>query len=223
MGQAGWAGLTAIAGALLMLVGAALLQIAGVDLDTAVEDRAITNYLIDAAAEEKLLIANLSVWIAGVTLLAVAGASLSMLGDRAHPATSAARTLYAAGAPLAVAAFVVWFALIKLAAGTVDPAADTSLAETLAWIATRADWIATIMLVAAGPALLSLAGRGTWVPRWLAGWGAVAAIAGILTAIAIFAGGLTTYGLLVVPVGVGWTIAAGVVALRTAKERPAAS
>jgi hypothetical protein len=45
-----------------------------------------------------------------------------------------------------------------------------------------------------------------------------AALAGILTVAAMFTEALSTYGFLVVPIGLGWTIAAGVVALRHARS-----
>lgn len=211
-----WAGSAAIAAALLMIVGAALWIVSGADLDAALEDGSIVAYLSDAAANENVLVVNLSVWIVGVTMLAIAGTGLAALGDRSHPATSAARVVYTAGAPLAAVAFITWLALIRLAATAVDPAAVATLADSLGWIASRADWVATIFLVAIGPGLLSLSGRDGWVPRWLGIWGAVALAAGLLAVIALFAGGLTTYGFLVVPIGLGWTIAAGITVLRSA-------
>ena len=91
-----------------------------------------------------------------------------------------------------------------------------ALAEALGFFASRADWIATVLLVGVAfrPALIAASGRDTWVPGWLAIWGALALLAGLLTTLTTLAGGLTTYGFLVVPVGLGWTIAAGVVVLR---------
>ena len=92
-----------------------------------------------------------------------------------------------------------------------------ALAEALGFFASRADWIATVLLVGVGPALIAASGRDTWVPGWLAIWGALALLAGLLTTLTTLttlAVGLTTYGFLVVPVGLGWTIAAGVVVLR---------
>jgi hypothetical protein len=58
------------------------------------------------------------------------------------------------------------------------------------------------------------------VPTWLLRWSYVTAFAGVLTAVAILTGGagLMTYGFAIVPVGVGWMIAAGVVLLRKGGE-----
>ena len=147
-------------------------------------------------------------------LLAVAGTALAAVGDRRHPAAIAARAVYLAAAPLAMVAFVAWLAVVRMAGSAQDPATVLVLADTIGWITSRADWVATILVVGVGPGLLSYSGRGSWVPPWLNIWGALAVITAILTGVAFFAGGLTTYGFLVVPVGLGWTIAAGVTTLR---------
>lgn len=205
-------GVTAIAGAVLMLIGAVLFAASGADLDAALADGAIPQYLTDAAANSELLVANLSFWIAGVLALSIAGVMLLSLGASTSNAAIAARAVYTTGAPLAIASFVAWLALIRLAGS--GGAEVEALADTLGFFASRADWIATILLVSVGPALIVASGRDSWVPGWLAIWGALALLAGLLSTVAMFAGGMTTYGFLVVPVGLGWTIAAGVVALR---------
>ncbi len=205
-------GVTAIAGAVLMLIGAALWAASGADLDAALADGAIPRYLTDAAANSELLVANLSFWIAGVLMLSIGGLMLLSLGVPNSNAAIAARAVYTTGAPLAIASFVAWLALIRLAGS--GGAEVEALADTLGFFASRADWIATVLLVSVGPALIVASGRDSWVPGWLAAWGALALFAGLLSTVAMFAGGLTTYGFLVVPVGLGWTIAAGVVALR---------
>jgi hypothetical protein len=43
------------------------------------------------------------------------------------------------------------------------------------------------------------------VPAWLAYWAMAAAPAGMLTVVAMFTEGLSTYGFLIVPVGLSWT------------------
>jgi len=75
-------------------------------------------------------------------------------------------------------------------------------------------------LVGIGPVLISVAGRDDWVPKWLARWGFLALAASLLTAIAMFTGGLTTYGFLIVPVGMIWTIAASIVLFRRIGKTP---
>lgn len=211
-----WTAVVAILGSILMVAGAAVWSASGVDLDRALDEGAMTGYLVDAAEQDTLLVVNLSLWILGVISLGIAGTALAARGDRAHPATSAARAVYVSGAALAVVAFVTWLALVRLAGNVADPASVVPLADALGFIASRADWIATILLVGVGPVLLSVSGRDTWVPRWLAGWSVLALVAAALTAVAMFAGGLTSYGFLVVPIGLGWTIGAGITALRAA-------
>jgi hypothetical protein len=118
---------------------------------------------------------------------------------------------YATGVSLAITAFVAWLALV------VQVAPETDLVtEVIDWFASRADWTATILIIGTGPVLLARAGRGEWVPTWLAHWSILAAITGLLTAVAMLTGGagLLSYGFLIVPVGIGWMIAAGVVLLR---------
>jgi len=212
-------GVTAIAGAVLMLIGAVLWAASGADLDAALADGAIGQYLIDAAANSELLVANLSFWIAGALVLSIAGVMLLGLGASSPNVAIAARAVYTTGAPLAIASFVAWLALIRLAGS--GGSEVEALADTLGFFASRADGIATVLLVSFGPALIVAGGRDSWVPGWLAIWGAVALFAGLLSTVAMFAGGLTTYGFLVVPVGVGWTIAAGVVALRAPRASSA--
>lgn len=211
-----WTAVAAILGSLLMVAGAAVWSASGADLDLALQEAAMTGYLVDAAEQDTLLVVNLSLWIFGAISLGIAGTALAVLGERTHPATAAARLVYTGGAALAVAAFVTWLALVRLAGNVTDPASVEPLADALGFIASRADWIATVLLVGVGPALLSFAGRDTWVPRWLAAWSFLTLIAAVLTTVAMFAGGLSTYGFVIVPVGLGWTIGAGVVALRTA-------
>ncbi len=90
------------------------------------------------------------------------------------------------------------------------------VAETLGWFASRADWVATILIVGIGPTLIAVAGRGEWVPNWFYYWSFLTAFAAVLNAVAMFTGGsgLSTYGFLIIPIGVGWMIAAGIVLLR---------
>lgn len=205
-------GYACLVGAALMIVGAACKIAAGVDLDQALATGDLAGYLSGAADVRGLLIANLSLWIVGVFVLGVAGTLLAALGRR-RAAARIGRLSYGTAVPLAIAAFVAWLALVVQLAGEVSPA-ELAVAEVLGWFASRADWTATVLVVGAGPLLVSLAGRSAWVPNWLLGWGVAAAGTGALTVLAMFVGGLTGYGFLIVPVGLGWTLAAGIVLLR---------
>ena len=70
------------------------------------------------------------------------------------------------------------------------------------------------MVLGTGPVLIAAAGRSDWVPGWLRIWSYIALFAGFLTTLAQFAGGLTTYGFLIIPVGMGWMLGASVVLFR---------
>ncbi len=206
------AGIAAIAGGACMLIGAALWAASGADLDAALADGTMSEYLVDAASSTGLLVANLSFWIVGVTLIAIAGTALTAMDREQGVIHAAARTTYLIAAPVAIAAFTAWLALVRIAGNaTTSPA----LAESLGFFASRADWIATVLLIGFGPLLVAMAGRETWVPKWLARWSRVAAGAGLLTVVAMYTDQLSSYGFLIVPIGIGWTIAAGIVALRS--------
>jgi hypothetical protein len=115
-------------------------------------------------------------------------------------------------AAAAIVAFGAMLALVTQAAPLAgEIPAGTALA--LGWFASRVDWIATAMLVGLGPVLLSVANRD-WMPRWLVGWGYVAGVGGALSVAAMYLDGLTSWGFVSVPVGVLWTVAAGVTRLR---------
>ena len=210
--------MAAVTGALTMLMGAGFWLASGVDLDGALLERDMVGYFDQVAAAPGLVKANLSSWIVGVLLLGAAGTLMSGLPGNDRPAASLARYAYWIAVPMAVVAFVAMLSLVVVAPLFVV-SDRLVIGYTVGWIGSRADWIATGLIVGAGPALLSFAGRNTWVPPWLSGWGLLAGAAGILTAFAIFTQGLTTYGFAVVPVGLGWTLAAGVVLLRHAHER----
>lgn len=88
---------------------------------------------------------------------------------------------------------------------------EPAVADGLGFISSRADWLATVLVVGLGPLLLS---RDTWVPRWLKGPGPFAGAVSVLTLIAMYTGGLSTYGAAIVPVGIVWTLGAALVAIR---------
>ncbi len=209
-------GYAAITSAVLMITGAVLKVVSGADLDQALATGDLAGYLGDAAEVRYLLVTNLSLWIAGVFGLGVAGTTMAHLCERDRATGLLVRLCYYTGVPLAIAAFTAWIALVvQLSPDAASP--GTSIAEVVGLFASRADWIATVLVVGAGPALISFAGRKDWVPNWLAGLGVVTAIAGVLTVIAMFTHALTSYGFLIVPVGLIWMIAAGIVLLRSGK------
>lgn len=196
-----------------MIAGAACKIASGADLDLALATGDLSGYLSGAAEVQSILVWNLSLWIGGVFGLGSAGVMLAAMGEERPATARMGRLCYTTAVPLAMAAFVAWLALVVQLAG--EPSELTvTMAEVLGWYASRADWTATVLIVGFGPLLVSLAGRDDWVPSWLLVWGFLAAGAGVLTVLAMFIGGLTGYGFLIVPVGLGWTIAAGIVLLR---------
>jgi len=175
----------------------------------------MAGYLTAAGANRDALLANLVVWIFMALLLGMAGSAISALGLRRHARSRAAAYCSFAGAPILVVAYTAWLAfVVQIVPDTSDSA--VLLAEVMGWFALRLDWISSILLVGIGPTLLALSGRGVWAPSWLVVWGYVTALAAALTAVAMLTGGagLTTYGFLVVPAGIFWMIAAGIVLLR---------
>ena len=186
----------------------------------------MATFLTTAGANSRLLVANLTLWIVMVLLMGIAATAMTSLCETRHVTAQVARFCYWVGSPLVIGAYVAWLAIVVQVAPDTSPAAIT-LAKAMGWFASRADWVATILIIGIGPTFISLAGRDAWVPRWLFRWSFATAVAGLLTALAMFTGGsgLGSYGFLIVPVGVGWMVAAGIVLLRglaTTRERGAA-
>lgn len=202
-------GLALLVGGVAMLVGGGIYSAAGADLWAAVDDGQMAAYLTDAADAATTLQAGIAVWILGVVLLGVGGGIASHRGE-AIPGR-AARVVYPVGAAVAVVGFLCQAALVRLAD---RGGADLALADSLGFLGARVDDVATALLAGLGPLVLSITGRGRWVPTWLYGLGLVAGAAGLLLVVAMFLGTAGTLGFPVVPIGMAWTIAAGVVLLR---------
>lgn len=204
---------TALAGAASFIIGAALWASSGTDLDMAVTNGEMASYLTAASAAKTVLIANLTFWILGGLLLGAAGTTLANLSRRRVWA-QAAMVCYRTAVPLVILAYVAMLAVV------VQIAPDTSataifLAEVVGWIGSRADWIATVLIIGVGPLFLSLAGQGDWASPGLVRWGYLTGVCGLLTTVAMYANGLGTYGFVIIPVGLIWMIAAGVALLRS--------
>jgi hypothetical protein len=217
MQDARLAGVLAASGAGLMLAGAGLWASTGADIDLALVREEMPAYLAAAAGHRTTLIANLVLWIIGALVLGAAGTVMAGVGTGAPALRSLARYVYGVAAAVVTGAFLAWMALIVQ--GSAEPAAvDVAIARIVGWYAYRADCVATALIVGVGPALVSAAGRGEWVPRWLFTWGLVAAAAGIVSFAPYFVAGLPhELTLVIVPAGIGWTIAAAVVLLRGAR------
>lgn len=210
-------GLCAIAGSACAVTGAALLATSGADLDVALASGQIAEYLALAGQTRGLLIANLTIWIVMVFLMGAAAVAMTILSESQRLLSDLARYCYFVGAPLVFGAYVAWLAIVVQVAPSATPDA-IAVTEVIGWFASRADWVATILVVGIGPTFLAFAGRDSWAPGWLVKWSVVTALAGCLNALAMLTGGagLSTYGFAIIPIGVGWMVAAGVVLLRAA-------
>lgn len=200
-------------GSLCMLCGAALGVGSGADIDQAIYDKDLAGYLETAQAGQHLLIANLSIWIAGVILLGVGTTMMAFISDQGSPLVSLVRYNYWIAVPLVVASYMAWLAVVVQLAPAGAPT-SAAIAEAMGWFAVRADWVGTVLVLGTGPVLIAAAGRSTWVPGWLHIWSYIALFAGLLTTLAQYAGGLTTYGFLIIPVGMGWMLGASLVLFR---------
>jgi hypothetical protein len=83
---------------------------------------------------------------------------------------------------------------------------DATNATALAVVGSRLDWIATIGVLGVGPAMMS-----RFVPRlptWIRAFGHVALLAGAVTLVSLFTGTASTVGVLIIPVGMIWHLAA---------------
>lgn len=201
------------AAAAFMAAGGIIKRVTGADLDAALADGTLAGYFQVVAENQVAVVINLSMWIVGVLAWGAAATVVAELSASRDVTGRIAMVCYWTGVPLAVASFVAWLALVV----QIAPDAGTrhlATAEIVGWLASRADWIATALIAGLGSLLLSLAGRDDWAPGWLVWWGALAATAGAATIVAIIAGGLSTYGQAIIPLGVGWTIATGIVLLR---------
>ena len=208
-----WGAYTTLGGAISYIIGAALWIASGVDIDQALASDEMSSYLVAAGSVGPLIIANLTFWVLGALLLSASGTALVSLCLRRRAIAQLALPCYRTGISLAIVAYLAWLAL-QVQVVPDNSAGAVLLAETIGWFASRADWLATVLMIGVGPVLISLAGRGDWVPLWLARLSIATAVTALLTTIAMFTDALTSYGFLIIPVGLAWLIGAGIVLLR---------
>ena len=210
-----FAGLTTITGAITMLAGAATWVTSGTDLDATLTGGSMSDYLISANAASATLHLNITLWTLGAVLMCAGGCQLALMGRARPQPAGLACFAYAVGAGSAIVFFPLWLGIIKGLAPAHAGGTDLSaVAIALGEAATIADWVDTVMILAVGSICVAQAGKESWVPRWLVIWSYVVGVAGLLALIGLFTGDRSTYAMLIVPVGVGWLIAAGVVAMR---------
>jgi hypothetical protein len=211
--RASLAAYAAIAGTVTMLAGAALWGTSGTDLWAALDTGDMAGYLQAAGAVRAQLVANLIVWIVGVLILGFAGTMLAQLPTRRPALADAALLCYRTAVPLAIISYIAMLAVVVQIAPDSSPMAVTS-AEIVGWLGARADDLATALILGPGLLFFSIAGKETWAPGWLVVWGYVAGLVSLLSLVFAFIPGMAALGFLILPVGMGWLLAAGVVLLR---------
>lgn len=197
-------------GAITMFLGAIAWATTGTDLDAALVGGDVAGYLASASDSAVPLRLNLSLWIVGVVLIGMGGTNLS---GRVAPAwRGVSRFTFIAGPASAIVFFSMWLAIVV----TIAPAHAVGdeaalLGAALGQAATIADWIATALIVGLGAFALS---RSDWSPRWLRTWGSIALAAGLVALVALAFLDRSPIGFAVVPIGLGFMVAAGITAIR---------
>lgn len=204
---------TAIGGAVTMIVGAILWGTSGADLWVALDSGDVAGYLAAAGAVQAQLIANLTLWMVGVLILGMAGVALANLCVQRPLLAQMALVCIRTGVPLVLVAYIAMLALVVQIAPDTS-ATSVAIAQVVGWIGVRADDLATALMIGAAPLFLSLAGRDEWAPVWLVRWGYLAGVIGLLSLVVLYIPPLRGLGFIIIPVGVAWMIAVGIVLLR---------
>ncbi len=206
----GWA---ALSGAIIMLIGAALYFSSGTDLWATLDGGDMAAYLTAIGGAKAQLVAGFSFWIVGVLLMGTAVNAVVHLCEQRPMLAQVANTGVATAVPLAIASFILMLSLAVQVAPD-SSSMSVAIAQVVGWVGARADDLATALIIGLAPFCLTLAARGEWMPTWLVRWGYVAGGVGLFSLVVLYLPGLGQLGFLIVPVGIGWMIALGVVLLR---------
>jgi len=185
-----------------MFIGAALWGASGTDLWETLASHQMESYLKQLEPVKHILVTNTVFWTLGVLLLGAGGRLMSGFCSSKQGLVQLALVCINSAVPIAIVAF-----LTMLSLAIHQPGDDT--AYVIGWIGTRLDDLATMLIIGIFPLLLSFAGRHDWVPRWLLIWGGLAGVTGLLSIISMLTG-IVALGFIIIPVGLGWMIAAGV-------------
>ncbi len=201
-----FAGYVSIAGAVSMLAGAALWGASATDLWQALANNQMESHLAQLEPVKQLLVANTIFWILGVLLLGTAVSLMSGFCSSNPRMAQLTLVFIRSAVPIAIVSFIIMLSL-----AIHPPAVDS--ANNIGWIGVRLDGLATVLIIGTSPLFLSIGGRTDWVPGWLAVWGYLAGIAGLLVVIGMLTG-VVDLEFFIIPFGIGWMIAAGVVLIR---------
>lgn len=199
-----------ISGAVIMLIGAAFWGASGTDLWQTLADNQMESYLVQSESVKHLLVVNTIFWILGVLLMGIAGKMMSALCTSNQSMSQVASFCFQSAIPIAIVSFITMLSL-AIQKPTIE------VAIIIGWIGARLDDLATMLIIGAGPLFVSIAGRNNWVPRWLRIWGYLAGFTGFLVVVSLLTG-VVEMGFVIVPVGIGWMIAAGVVLRKRANK-----
>lgn len=206
-------GLTALGSGIIMLIGAALYFSSGTDLWATLESGDMAGYLAAVGGAKAQLVGGFSFWIVGVLLMGTAVNALANLCERRQAVAQIARACSATAVPLAIISFIAMMSMVVQIAPD-SSATSVAIANVVGWIGARADDLATALIIGLAPLFLAWAGRDEWMPTWLARWGYLTGAVGLFSLVVLYIPGLGQLGYLIVPVGIGWMIAIGVVLLR---------
>jgi hypothetical protein len=201
-----FAGYVSIAGAISMLIGAAFWGASGTDLWQALAGNQMETYLSQLNSVRQMLVINTFFWVLGVLLLATAGTLMSGFCISNPGLAQMGMIFMRTAASVAIVSFIAMLALAFYSN-------SIEVASIIGWLGARLDDIATMLIIGFGPLCLSIAGKGDWVPRWLKVWGLLAGLTGFLGLTGLLTGNVSL-GFIIIPFGLGWMIAAGVVLIK---------
>ena len=209
------AGAVLLGGFALMATGALVGEASGADLFGALESvdaATVGGHLADVEGARTALTANLSLWIAGVPMIALGVALAARFGRRS--AGAVARTATTMGAAAAVVFYSLMMGVVRgLAPAHVAGEDVIATTKAVGWGAATADWVATFLVLGLGLVALVRAGRETWAPGWLVRFGDVTAVVAVVEVLALLTGA-RPLAFVLVPVGMALLAATGIVLVR---------
>ena len=143
-------GYTAIGGAVTMIIGAVFYFSSGTDLWSALAVGDMVGYLVAVAEVKTQLVVSFTFWILGVLILNTAGTMLAESCRQRRAWAQVAMVCFRTGVPLAIVSFIAMLVLVVQIAPDTSATA-VSIAKIVGWIGTRADDLATVLIIGGGP------------------------------------------------------------------------